>query len=65
MKLEIWDNLLGWLDCSQLTEEAVRKEAERCEVMYKVDGSLRSWKEQPAMGYNTLNQPFYGELEVK
>ena len=45
MKLQIYDNFLGWLTVTGKSEEEVRKEAELCEVMYKVDGVLKSWKQ--------------------
>lgn len=45
MKLEIWDTFLNaWLEVTDKTEEEVRAEAERCEVMYRVDGKIKSWK---------------------
>jgi hypothetical protein len=44
-KLEIFDiHLNAWLDCSHKTVDEVRAEAEKCEVMYKVNGELKSWK---------------------
>jgi hypothetical protein len=47
MKLEIWDSFLNsWLDCSGLTLQQLRDEAEQCEVMYKVDGVIKSWKDR-------------------
>lgn len=46
MKLEIWDTFSNtWLDCSHLTENEVKAEAEKCEVMYKVNGKIKSWKD--------------------
>ena len=45
-KLEIFDVFLNcWLDCSDKTEDEVKKEAEQCEVMYRVNGQMKSWKD--------------------
>jgi len=46
-KLEIFDTFTNsWLSVDNKTEAEVKAEAERCEVMYKVDGILKSWKDK-------------------